>query len=268
MLYTACRNPRCYKVCCAVCTPLVCAGVGFVLFFCCCLDICFSNGHVILRNKQNAYDHILYTICTAYDTCVACLQKNRGRERFTVLNRVAAFVAFGCRCLCTARCIARSPASFGFRRSKLQNTTTTSPRLLFFCCRATMSNRSVFPQKILYKGDKALVGATSIFIPQTLPTDVHYVNLVLRTLVINRMKKKRKVPAPLIYSLSIGVLSNELQNRKYGRYASGAERPILIPRYVSVRSTGACEYLAPITNRFDISSALFYFIWLRFQILP
>ena len=75
-------------------------------------------------------------LCTAYDTCVACLEKNRGGERLAVLYRVAAFVAFGCRCLCKARCIARSSASFGFQRTKLQNTTTTSSPLRFFLLRS------------------------------------------------------------------------------------------------------------------------------------
>ena len=119
--YTGCGNHRCYKACCAVCTPLhACRRARhlFVLLLLvvpfCCLDFFFPTARCFWRCKHNPYEHILQTkLCTAYDTCVARREKKRGRERFAVLCRVAELVAFGCRCLCKARCNGRSFASFG-----------------------------------------------------------------------------------------------------------------------------------------------------------
>ena len=70
-IYTGCGNPRCYKVCFAVCS--LCAGrcslVVLTLFF----------------QRPRAFGEIGKTrasisirLCTAYDTCVACLGKTQG----------------------------------------------------------------------------------------------------------------------------------------------------------------------------------------------
>ena len=132
-------------------------------------------------------------------------RKNRGRERFAVLYRVAAFVALGGRCLCNARCIARSPASFGFRRSKLQNTTTTSSHLLFFLLASHIEQSIVFSPEdpIKFKVDRALVGATSFFTELTDGCSLQYVNLVLHkhSSIINGMKKREKcLHLPYVYT--------------------------------------------------------------------
>ena len=133
---TGCGIPHCYKVrrtvyaslCTGRCARYLCCS----LFFC-CLDVSFPNAHVIFSEKwtTRTSTSIFYVPPTIVRSSP---RKNPGRERLAVLYRVTAFVAFGGRCLCSACCIARSFASFGYQH---HNTTITPPA--FFCCHVEQS---------------------------------------------------------------------------------------------------------------------------------
>ena len=87
--YTGCRIPRCYKVCWALCTPLGagrCArcSVLVVVHAACAVRCSF----VVLTFLFPTATYVIFfeyqtrtstsTVCTAYDTCVACLRKIQG----------------------------------------------------------------------------------------------------------------------------------------------------------------------------------------------
>ena len=144
-IYTGCGNPRCDKVCCAVCTPL-CAG-RCARRLCCwlfCLVVL-----TFLSQRPRVFVILEKTNKTRTSTSYArsLPRKNPGRERFAVrvLYRVAVFIAFGSRCPCSARCNARSYASFGYQRSKHNNNNNNNNNAppAFFGSRPRLSNRSV-----------------------------------------------------------------------------------------------------------------------------
>ena len=92
--YVICGIPGCFKVCCAMCTPLSdssgAACLCCSLLLCCCEVSCFNDHAIFVRSTQNAYEHIhLPSIYLMYriGPCVTCNlpRKNLGGERFAVL---------------------------------------------------------------------------------------------------------------------------------------------------------------------------------------
>ena len=107
---------------------------------------------------------------TAYDTCVALPRKNRGHQRFAVLYRVAAFVAFGCRCLCqgTLHCaVFRFVRFSAIKKDNLKTQQQRPPLLRFFSLPShveqSIGSSPEDPTKFksLRKLTKAPVGGTS-----------------------------------------------------------------------------------------------------------
>ena len=86
-------------------------------------------------------------LCTAYDTCVALPEGARDSLYSSGLLPLSRSVVDAS---AKARCIARFPASFGFSDRNVNfKTQQQRPPCVFYCCRATLSNRSVVPQKFL-----------------------------------------------------------------------------------------------------------------------
>ena len=136
-------------LCWSLCTPLVCA-VGCCFFVVLTFLLFPTATRCLEKYTKRARAHPPNCV-PRFDTCVALPRKNRGRERFAVLYRVAAFVALGCRCLCQGTLHFRGlplRSVFSDRNVNFKTQQQRTP-CVFFCCRATLSNRSVVPQKIL-----------------------------------------------------------------------------------------------------------------------
>ena len=123
-----------------------CLCCCWLLFFL-CPDFPFSEGHLILENKQNAYElhPPNYDVCTACDTCVACLKKNEGAR--DSLYSTGLLPSSHSVVDASARHAAMRglPLRSVFSDQNFKTQQQRPPPCVFFCCGATLSNRSVSP---------------------------------------------------------------------------------------------------------------------------
>ena len=143
--YTGCGIPRCYIVCCAMCTSL-CAGCC-ARCMCCSLffrflSFSFSNWSSYSFGEINKTRTSTSTLCTAHDTCVACLRITQFARDSLYSTGLLPSSHSGVDASAGHAAVRILPL-----RSVIsdQNTATTTPPLRFFA--ATLSNRSVISPK-------------------------------------------------------------------------------------------------------------------------
>ena len=150
-------------------------------FFFWCLDFSFFNGHVILEKWTNAYEQMLQIMYRIWYVRILPRKKPSAREiRCTLQGCCLRRIQLSMPLLGTLHCaVFRRFVRFSAIKTWTSTHTTTSPPH-FCCCRPTLSNRSVFPQKILPIQKLTKHQSERLRFSHKLPTDIHCVSLVLR----------------------------------------------------------------------------------------